>query len=437
MRDPSIAELDGVRALACIVVVLSHFDSVTPDVSFFTAWTALVTTLSGAMGLVCFFTLSGFLLTYLAVVEHVQTGRFDVRAFYVRRIFRIWPLHFVVVGIVTVLISPVGPFPIERAAFQWCLEHLWMYGVFLNNWSLAFIGVNGYVDRTPSMLNISWSIAIEEQIYLVFPMAMLAVLGKGRRQQVLVAAAMLAAGLGYRLLAYQWWGAFQSGRLSVLYFATPTYVDVVLAGGIAGWICARRRFGDAQAAPAGSGRSRAMMFLIELFAISFFWRIMDNVGGTLLDVVAYPLMGMVFGLGMLWVTESPGAIVARVLRWRPLRVVGTLSFSLYLWHFTGRAITHALFDSFRPQSQGQVDILAVATLVTFLAVSLLLATLSYALVERPFLQLRARLTTRGQPSGHVHATRRRAPGPPSVRLTTACFIVAAVGIGIAHLLVAR
>lgn len=432
IADPTIAELDGVRALACLVVMLNHFDGMPGAVSWKPTWDALVAMVSGSMGLICFFTLSGFLLTFLAVLEHHRSGQLDVRAFYMRRIFRIWPLHFTVIGVVMFLIAPFGPFPIGVAAFRWCIENLWTYGLFVNNWSPAFEGVGGHVDSSPSMLNISWSIAVEEQIYLVFPAIMLAILRGGRRWRMAVVAGVIGAAFAYRLLAHMWWGPFQTGRLGVIYFATFSYLDVVLAGGIAGWICAHRRLRGEPGRPSTSARRRGLMVAIAFVTVSLFWR---EVGGTYLDVVAYPLMAIVFGVGMLWITENPGSAPARVLRWKPLRVLGTLSFGLYLWHFTGQAMTHALFGSFRPLDPAQVELLGAATLTTYLAVSLLMATLSYALVERPFLQLRVRLTKPGRSSDYTRSSGRHVPSASSFRLATACLAVAAASVGLAHLLV--
>src|SRR5690349_20861582 len=225
------------------------------------------------MGVICFFTLSGFLLTYLAVLEFRRTGGFDAWAFYVRRVFRIWPLHFTVLAVVMLLAAPFSPLAIDGRAYQWCLDHLWTYVLFLNNWSLAFYGVGGHVDLSPPMLNISWSIAIEEQLYLLFPLVMLGVLGASRRRQALVIAVVLAVALGYRLTALLWWGPSQPGRAGTIYLGTPSYLDVVLAGGLAGWLCARRRLlrpedGARRPLPAWLG----LVVLAGLAAVSLAWR---------------------------------------------------------------------------------------------------------------------------------------------------------------------
>lgn len=446
--DVSIPELDGLRGIACLTVVLGHFDAVTSRVSFFPAWQAVVTTLNASMGVICFFTLSGFLLTYLAAIEFRRTGRFDVRAFYVRRAFRIWPLHFTVLATVMLLVAPFGPLAIESRAYQWCLEHLWMYVLFLNNWSLAFYGVGGHVDLSPPMLNISWSIAIEEQIYLVFPLVMLGILGAARRRQVTVIALVIGVALAYRLIALLWWGPLQPGRAGTIYLGTLTYLDVVLAGGLAGWLCATRRLGGL----ASQTEQRrplpiwvGVVILVGLIAVSLAWRYIERYGSTPLDVVVYPLMGAVFGGGMLWIADRPGSWVARALRWPPLRVLGTLSFGIYLWHFTARTITYQTFEwlRFRPRGQEQIDLLAACTFLTYLALSVLLATLSYTLVERRFLALRVRLSQRrasrqgGRPRPEPTPHRRAAPAPRFVPVTAACLAVATLGLGLAHLLVRR
>ncbi len=437
VADVSIAELDGLRAIACLTVLLGHFDAVTSRVSFSGAWTELVTILNPSMGVLCFFTLSGFLLTYLAVLEHRQTGEFDVRAFYTRRVFRIWPLHFVVVATVMLLVSPFGPLPIDERSFRWCVENLWPYLLFVNNWSMGFRGVGGHQDFSPPMLNISWSIAIEEQVYLLFPLVMLAVLGASRRRLIVVSGAVVGLATAYRLYALLTWGPEQGGRLGVIYLATPSYFDVVLAGGIAGWICASRRLAGAQPMARRSSRWLGVAVLVGLVGVSLAWRYVYTVGSTYLDVVVYPLMGAVFGAGMFWVATNPSSLLTGVLRWRPLRVLGTLSFGLYLWHFTARTIAYELVEGFRPRGQGQVDVLVVATFVAYLALTLFLATLSYALVERRFLLLRRRFSTSAPGRRRSPAGRREAPGPRALPLMAACLTIAAISIGLAHLLVRR
>ena len=346
------------------------------------------------------------------------------------------------------LTAPFAPLAIDGRAYQWCLDHLWMYGLFLNNWSLAFYGVGGHVDLSPPMLNISWSIAIEEQIYLVFPLVMLGILGAARRRQVAVIALVIGIAVAYRLVALLWWGPLQPSRAGTIYLGTPTYLDVVLAGGLAGWLCATRRLAGPDG-PAGKRRPLpiwlGVVILVGLVAVSLAWRYIERYGSTPLDVVVYPLMGAVFGGGMLWIAERPGSWVARALRWPPLRVLGTLSFGIYLWHFTARTITYHAFEllRFRPRGQEQIDLLAACTFLTYLALSVLLATLSYALVERRFLALRGRLSQRGtlgqgsRPRPEPTPHRRAAPGPRFVPVTAACLAVATLGLGLAQLLVRR
>jgi peptidoglycan/LPS O-acetylase OafA/YrhL len=146
-----IGELDGLRGLACLSVVLAHYAVPGPF------WTRQlreeVLNVSAAnLGVVFFYTLSAFLLTYIGVHEYATKGSFSVRHFYIRRCFRIWPLYFTVLAVELVKIQPGGPMhpglAVGPATWTWINEHLWLYLGLLSNWSLAFNYVGGYVDQS-------------------------------------------------------------------------------------------------------------------------------------------------------------------------------------------------------------------------------------------------------------------------------------------------
>ena len=188
-RQPA---LDGVRALAVALVLLFH-----------QGWLS-----GGYVGVSVFFTLSGYLITSLALVEHDRTGRLDVRAFYGRRIKRLLPASLVcLVGVVVLAFTGVFD------AVEHLRRDLWGALLQVYNWvslsgDLSYAELVGGDEATRSPLDHYWSLAIEEQFYWVWPLVLVVVLRhspRGRTAWIAagtlvfaVAAPLIAGRLGWR-----------------------------------------------------------------------------------------------------------------------------------------------------------------------------------------------------------------------------------------------
>ena len=165
--------LDGVRALAVAIVLVFHH-----------GWLD-----GGYVGVSVFFTLSGYLITSLALVEHDRTGRLDVGAFYGRRIRRLLPASLACLAGIVVL-AWFGLFDdVEDLR-----RDIWAALAQVYNW-VALSGGQTYADLVAggegvrSPLDHYWSLAIEEQFYWLWPLALVAVLRAGRRGRVLLVGA--------------------------------------------------------------------------------------------------------------------------------------------------------------------------------------------------------------------------------------------------------
>lgn len=157
--------LDGLRAIAALCVISAHlaYWFKYPDNSFFDALTFLMSFGGnlGRIGVICFFVLSGFLITYLMFSEQDVKGSLNVVFFYARRVLRIWPLYFLtlIAGfLIYPLILKLGGHPYHENA-NW----LW-YSLFAAN----FDHIYNYFP-TSNMLGVQWSVAVEEQFYLIWP----------------------------------------------------------------------------------------------------------------------------------------------------------------------------------------------------------------------------------------------------------------------------
>ena len=161
----------------------------------------------GYVGVSVFFTLSGYLITSLALVEHDRTGRLDVRAFYARRVRRLFPASVACLAGVVVL-AWSGLFDdVEHLR-----RDLWAAFAQVYNW-VALSSGQTYADLVAggegvrSPLDHYWSLAIEEQFYWVWPLAMVLVLRTGRRRRVLLVGALaVAAAVAAPVIAAVWGG---------------------------------------------------------------------------------------------------------------------------------------------------------------------------------------------------------------------------------------
>lgn len=159
--------LNGLRFIAAFLVIVHHTEQIKGMYSLENYWKAVpFVALIGKLGVVLFFVLSGFLITYLLLTEEHSFQKVNIKSFYIRRVLRIWPLYFLILGL-SLFVLPYFSFflfpgytpEIVHENLGWTLL---LYGVFSPNLSVAFLGSIPYASHL-------WSIGTEEQFYLVWP----------------------------------------------------------------------------------------------------------------------------------------------------------------------------------------------------------------------------------------------------------------------------
>jgi len=304
-----VAALDGLRGIAILLVISSHYTG---------------EPLGGGYGVDLFFVLSGFLITTLLLEERAATGRVGLGSFYVRRARRLFPALAVVLCAYLVYNAILG-----RDALGTVAD----YGLYFGN---IYYVISHQPDNTG--LGHLWSLAEEEQFYLVWPVLLL-VLARVRRPAYWIAALVLA------LVAYRSALILNGASMTRLYRAPDTHSEGLLLG--AGLAFLRQ-----QGFMAGEWAGKLGLALAIPAAVAGAWKL----GLPVFELGAVLLVAAAVGR-----TE-----IARALSIRPLVWLGALSYSLYLWHFP-------VLWAF-----GAHDRLAA------LGLSFLLAWLSYRYVERPF-----------------------------------------------------
>lgn len=189
-----IPEVDGLRAIAVLLVVTVHMHD------------KLWQPLNGALGVVIFFVLSGYLITMLALREEKNRGRLDFGAFYTRRSFRIFPAYYLVLGAYAVLILGLKISPEKAAGFVHNLPYYLFYCQeipYFHFHSSAFLFYQ------------SWSLGIEEKFYLVWPLLAFGILPVVRRLRGLITAAIvLGLALAPAFSTWAHWYATDTMRTS-------------------------------------------------------------------------------------------------------------------------------------------------------------------------------------------------------------------------------
>lgn len=161
--------LDGLRFVAVLLVIIHHIEQLKSIFGIPNHWDSPFVQIIGEQGVVLFFVLSGFLITYLMLEEEKWTGTIKVGNFYLRRILRIWPLYFLIVFIALAILPQIPMFVLpgfdhEYVYRDW-LKKVLLFLFFLPNLVSPLAGIVPFAAQT-------WSIGTEEQFYLAWPMVM-------------------------------------------------------------------------------------------------------------------------------------------------------------------------------------------------------------------------------------------------------------------------
>ncbi|HEY2303825.1 MAG TPA: acyltransferase, partial [Acidimicrobiales bacterium] len=349
LRMPYVASLDGLRAVAVLAVLLYHDDL---------SWIQ-----GGFLGVEVFFVISGYLITAILLGKYRDAGTIDLKSFWMGRARRLLPALYLMLGVVAAWWLLFYPSLVGKLKGQFLSGSL-----YFSNWYLAFAKVSyfSHIGR-PSPLIHLWSLAVEEQFYLVWPLILFGLLRlfKGRPLPLLVSI------LGAALLSTVTMAAlYHSGHdPSVVYYGTETRASGLLVGAALAvvwrpWL-ARRRPNRRRGVLADTAGLAALGLLVIFFLGAteqgaFLYR-----GGFLLvDLTTALLIAAC-------VTKSNHVLKVR-LGSKPLVWIGQRSYGIYLWHWP-------IFAVLQPGVLHGVPLFALR-----LGVTMVVAAASYRYVEMPF-----------------------------------------------------
>lgn len=339
-------ELDGVRGISILLVLVHHLELPW-------AWQG------GFLGVDVFFVLSGFLITSLLLQEWKQSGQISLKKFYLRRALRLFPALYL---LMLLLCLYAFVFLDARRAFN-IYESTLVTSLYASNWVLAF---NYGYQLGP--LAITWSLAIEEQFYLLWPTALTLIMRMKIGWRWLFGGLVLII-LCIALHRRMMWQ--QGAALSRLYYATDTRADALLIGCLAALLISYGVW------PASRGFGFLMRSLAAVAAALAVYQIITAAPreGRFFagPYILFPLaVSQIITVLLLW----PPKIALAVLKWWPLVWLGRVSYGLYLWHWAVHSVVYS-GNEVRP---------SIIRITAMLILSLAAAALSFYFVEQPFLR---------------------------------------------------
>ncbi|SPF79011.1 O-acetyltransferase OatA [Aliiroseovarius pelagivivens] len=343
-------EIDGLRAVAVLPVIFFH-----AGIGLFEG---------GFVGVDVFFVISGYLITSI-LIEDIERGRFSLLKFYERRARRILPALFFVV-LCTIPFAVLWMLPAQLRDYS---QSVVAVSLFSSNF--LFWMESGYFEAGADLKPLlhTWSLAIEEQFYVVFPVLLFVLWKLGRRAVIWILALMALVSLG---LAEWGWRDHPAAN----FFLAPGRVWELLAGSFCAFALQRRAL---------PGNDAAAALGILAIALSVF--LFD-------DTTPFPSLYTllpVTGVLLIILFGQQGTRVAALLSAKPIVGIGLISYSAYLWH-------QPLFAFARIRSLTEPSL---GLMLGLAALSLILAAFSWRYVEQPF---RAGPSTRLKTQSGVFAT---------------------------------
>jgi peptidoglycan/LPS O-acetylase OafA/YrhL len=390
--------LDGVRALAVLAVMAFH--------------EGIPGALGGYLGVDIFFVLSGYLITDLLVAQRARRGRLDLRGFWTRRARRLLPALAVLLVTVTAAVAVIEPG--QLGALRPALGAAATYS---SNWYQALHHVSYFATfGPPAPLQHLWSLAIEEQFYLIWPLilGLVLLLAETRRARASIAWAGAAASALLMAVIYT-----PGADPSLVYYGTDTHATALLVGSAIALTCPLARL---VTAPPELARRLDFLGMAGLAVLA--WAVGHFPGA---DPAVYPaglIIAALAAAGLTLAAASPGT-VSSLLSLPPLRWLGIRSYGIYLWHWPVIALTVAVLG--RQPGNAWLWIIEAAAAIG-------LAAASWKWIETPIMRdgFRATFRTCRRVLAESVTAARRSPmrALPVVATVAAASVACTAGYGV-------
>ncbi len=341
--------LDGVRAVAVIAIIIYHLNP---------QWLS-----GGFLGVDTFFVISGYLITSLLLTEYHNTGKIKLTSFWLRRVKRLIPaVLFLVMGVI-VLSLIFMPTEIQKVRADSIAAIF-----YVSNWWYIMQNVDYFEQFAVQPLKHLWSLAIEEQFYLVFPIVLLSLLSFIRRLKsiriiflILLVISMIAMMVLY----------VPNENVARVYFGTDTRIQTLLMGVLLALV-----WPPFQLKAKVNRQMRTMIDTAGVVGLAILFICFKFVSETN-SILYYGGFFLISTVTLLVIASSvhPSGYFAKFLGNKVFTFIGSRSYSLYLWHYPIIVLIHHQFV------QGQIPPLVY---VVEILLMVLMAEFSYKFIEQPF-----------------------------------------------------
>ena len=344
-----ISGLDGLRAISVLAVILYHLHF--PWIN------------GGYLGVTVFFVLSGYLITDLLINEYQKTGTIDFKSFWVRRLRRLLPALFVMLILITVWITLF-----QRDYLAGLRGEIGAAFVYISNWYYVWQEHSYFTKFSPpSPLQHMWSLAVEEQFYIIWPIIMLIALKFAKSTGKLAFLVMLLSVVSAEMMAFMFTPGTDPSRV---YYGTDTRAFSLLIGAALAIVWPSRRLKP----NVTTEMKRALNITgVVAFALMMVFIIFMREDGTFLYYGGMYLASAIVAL-LIAVIVHPASFIGDILSWKPLLWVGVRSYGIYIWHFPILVLLGLGVDT---------GDLSMWRILLALVLTLVLSALSWTFVEDP------------------------------------------------------
>jgi len=367
--------LNGLRFIAALVVIIHHIEQQKSDFQIPNIFGLPSIQLFGKLGVILFFVLSGFLITYLLLEEERTTGTIGIQNFYIRRILRIWPLYFFIVILGLLIIPNIHLFDVpdydKVKVWHNLFTKILLYVFFLPNLVSPLLGIVPYAAHT-------WSIGTEEQFYLTWPVLLKSI----KKHRLLLMFVIL---FGYLLVARALFSSrtdFLPSKYAISAFWPTFNIDCMAIGGFFAMLLHAKH-------PLLKFFQNKYLFYFALVFTSILIYNGSYFPSLTVNNIKFPYLykefySLWFGIIILNFASNPEILIS--LEAKPFRYLGKISYGLYMYQPIAIALAFQIALFF-----GQAFNLIFYTLSIVITVAM--SALSYKYFESYFLKFKGKFST--------------------------------------------
>ena len=354
--------LNGLRFVAAMLVLIHHLEFTSPSFDKF-HWYSHFTLSVGKLGVILFFTLSGFLITYLLLAEKEITSTISLKFFYIRRILRIWPLYFFIVLSALFVLPHVGRIfyssnDIQELHRDFALKSTLLLTI-LPNINYAFSLIVPFAVQ-------AWSIGVEEQFYLSWPLILRKFTSIAK---VFIYVIFIYLGIYFLIIIFQTYSPTNTLN-QLLFFWRHFCIDCMAIGGLFAYIAYKKK-------PISEFFQKNFIYFPTLIITMFLL-----LKGVVIPYLNYEIYSILFGVIIYNFACNKLCVIN--LENNIFNYLGKISYGLYMYHILSIHITaqlNAMFFRIQPHAFNQLYFYITSILIT-----ILISTLSYELFEKRFIK---------------------------------------------------